>query len=87
MDPVICSDCGNEYNRLYWGVCPHCNGGIDSAIVLQPVHLGTGEIGVARRKALEAVAAEAGHFWGGKPSIGRWIVAVADEKRKGQESF
>lgn len=48
-------------------------------IVLQPVHLGKGEEGQRRRDALEAMAAEAGHFWGGKPSIGRWLVAMADK--------
>lgn len=51
---------------------------LDERIVLQPVHLGTGPEGRRRRQALEQLAAEAGHFWGGKPSIGRWLVAMAD---------
>lgn len=49
-------------------------------VVLQPVHLGKGEEGQRRREALETMAAAAGHFWGGKPSIGRWLVAMADKE-------
>lgn len=53
------------------------------AVVLQPIHLGTGEEGIRRRKALLALAAEAGHSWGGQTSIGRWLVALADERLAG----
>ena len=49
-------------------------------IILQPVHLGTGEQGRKRRAMLERMAAEAGYFWNGRPSIGRWLVAIADKK-------
>lgn len=55
-------------------------------IVLQPVHLGTGEVGRKRRAALEAMAEEAGYHWNGKPSIGRWLVSLADEKIAETES-
>lgn len=48
------------------------------AVVLQPVHLGTGEQGKRRKIALEKKAAAAGFFWGGKPSIGRWLISLAD---------
>ena len=47
-------------------------------IVLQPVHLGSGEEGQQRKRALESIAAREGFFWNDKPSIGRWLVAVAD---------
>mgnify|MGYP001278166496 CR=1 FL=1 len=50
------------------------------AIILPPIHLGTGVEGEFRRQALEALAVEAGCEWGGKPSIGRYIVALADAK-------
>lgn len=50
-------------------------------VILQPIHLGSGHLGEARRKALEAIAAEAECFWGGQPSIGRWLIKLADERR------
>lgn len=43
------------------------------------IDLGTGERGELRKQALEAQAALAGHTWNGKPSIGRWMTAMADE--------
>lgn len=43
------------------------------------IHLGTGSEGKLRKKALEAIAATQGHIWHGKPSIGRWLVAQADQ--------
>lgn len=43
------------------------------------IHLGTGAEGELRRMALEAIAATQGHTWDGKPSIGRWLVAQADQ--------
>lgn len=43
------------------------------------VHLGTGGEGELRKQALEALAAQAGHIHNGKPSIGRWLVAQADQ--------
>lgn len=58
---------------------------LEERIVLQPVHLGTGPEGRRRRLALEKLAAEAGHFWGGKPSVGRWLVALADEHAEEEE--
>lgn len=58
---------------------------LEERIVLQPVHLGTGPEGRRRRQALENLAADAGHFWGGKPSIGRWLVALADEHAEEEE--
>lgn len=80
IDRVRCVECGGEYNRLHWEDCPHCTGEIDNPVVLQPVHLGTGKPGIDRRRALETLAAEAGHLWNGKPSVGRWLVALADEE-------
>lgn len=50
------------------------------SVVLQPIHLGKGEEGQRRRETLEKMAADAGHFWNGKPSIGRWLVALADRE-------
>lgn len=44
------------------------------------IHLGSGDLGQQRREALQALAAEKGHYWGGEPSIGRWFVALADER-------
>lgn len=49
-------------------------------VVLPPIHLGSGEQGRQRKAALEQIAANEGHVWGGKPSIGRWLVALADSK-------
>lgn len=82
MDKIVCHKCGTEFNRLFWEECPHCSGASEAHIVLQPIHLGTGEQGVARRRVLEGLAEEAGYTWGGKPSIGRWLVALADEEIK-----
>lgn len=50
-------------------------------VILNKIHLGSGEEGQRRRDALEAMAAAGGHFWGGKPSIGRWLVALADREQ------
>lgn len=47
-------------------------------VVLPPIHLGKDAEGQRRKEALERLAAQAGHFWGGKPSVGRWLVALAD---------
>jgi hypothetical protein len=44
------------------------------------VHLGKGREGARRAHALKILAAEAGHYWNGEPSIGRWLSSVADEK-------
>lgn len=62
-------------------------GASDVYVVLQPIHLGTGAQGAKRRKALESLAKEAGYTWGGKPSVGRWLVALADEKTKLEKEF
>ena len=43
------------------------------------IHLGTGGQGELRKQALEAQAALAGFTFDGKPSIGRWLVAQADQ--------
>jgi len=51
-----------------------------SNVVLQPIHLGQGAEGQRRKEALEKIAALAGYTWGGKPSIGRWLVALADKE-------
>lgn len=48
-------------------------------IILQPVHLGSGVLGRERKLALEILAAKAECFWGGEPSIGRWLITIADE--------
>jgi hypothetical protein len=48
-------------------------------IILQPIHLGNGELGRERKKALVALAARSECFWNGEPSIGRWLIALADE--------
>ena len=48
--------------------------------VLQPVHLGKGVIGSARKEALERLAANNDCFWGGQPSIGRYLIKLADEE-------
>lgn len=44
------------------------------------VHLGKGADGARRTYALKRLAAEAGHYWNGEPSIGRWLSALADER-------
>jgi len=51
-------------------------------IVLQPVHLGSGQLGESRKKALKQLAAEADCHWGGQPSIGRYLIKLADEERE-----
>jgi len=48
--------------------------------VLQPIHLGSGQLGETRKKALEQLAAEAGCFWDGQPSIGRFLKKLANER-------
>lgn len=53
---------------------------VDDRIVLQPIHLGKGEEGQRRKAALEKMASDDGCFWNGKPSIGRWLVALADRE-------
>lgn len=55
--------------------------------VLQPVHLGKGEEGERRKLALEHLAAREGHLWGGEPSIGRWLVALADQEINEPKTF
>jgi hypothetical protein len=46
------------------------------------IHLGDGNRGMRRKHALERLASEAGYEWGGNPSVGRWLCALADEKLK-----
>lgn len=81
---------GNEADELFgWPISAAAEGWAEensSYVVLQPIHLGKGQEGQRRKEALESLAVEAGHFWGGQPSIGRWLVALADERlRSGQE--
>jgi hypothetical protein len=52
---------------------------LSKSVVLQPIHLGTGAQGILRRIALDALAGSAGHWWNGQPSVGRWLVALADQ--------
>ena len=42
------------------------------------VHLGKGTDGARRLYALRSLAAQAGYYWNGEPSIGRWLSALAD---------
>jgi hypothetical protein len=56
-------------------------------IVLQPVHLGKGREGEQRKLALEHIAAREGHLWGGEPSIGRWLVALAAREIREPKTF
>lgn len=51
-----------------------------SYAVLQPVHLGSGEQGEARKRALERIAEREGFTWNGAPSIGRWLISLADRE-------
>jgi DNA invertase Pin-like site-specific DNA recombinase len=44
------------------------------------IHLGDDNQGARRKRALERLAAEAGYEWGGNPSVGRWLVGLADQK-------
>lgn len=48
--------------------------------ILSPIHLGSGRLGQQRRAVLETLAAENECFWNGKPSIGRWLTGIADER-------
>lgn len=56
----------------------------ESYVVLGSVHLGSGEEGEERKAALESMANHADCTWGGRPSIGRWLIAMADFFRKHQ---
>jgi len=49
------------------------------------IDLGIGERGELRKQALLSLAEKDGHKWGGRPSIGRLIVQLADDEieRKG----
>jgi hypothetical protein len=58
----------------------YIRGFLNKPVVLQPVHLGTGEQGIERRLALQSLAGQAGCWWGGQPSIGRWLVELADQE-------
>ena len=51
----------------------------DSAVIIS-AHLGSGEQGRARKLMLEHLALQAGHVYNDRPSIGRWLVAMADEQ-------
>lgn len=42
------------------------------------VHLGKGADGARRLYALRSLAGQAGYYWNGEPSIGRWLSALAD---------
>ena len=55
-----------------------------TTILIDP---GQGDRGEQRKQALLDLAESKGHEWGGKPSIGRLIVALADaeiERQKGE---
>lgn len=60
----------------------YVKGWLDKSIVLQPIHLGKGEQGIMRRVQLEQLAARAGFHWNSRPSIGRWLISLADEVGK-----
>ena len=49
------------------------------------VDLGQGERGQRRKAALLALAQASGYYWGGKPSIGRFICYLADSEIETQE--
>lgn len=49
-------------------------------VIIAPPHLGSGEQGAARKAALEQLAAEAGCYYNGQPSIGKYLVKLADER-------
>lgn len=51
----------------------------EGAVIIS-VHLGSGAKGALRKDALERLAQRGECYWDGKPSIGRWIVAQADEE-------
>lgn len=42
-------------------------------------YLGKGERGARRKAALKKLAGDAGHRFDGRPSIGRWLCALADK--------
>jgi hypothetical protein len=42
------------------------------------VHLGAGMTGWRRKAALERMAMQGGQYWGGEPSVGRWLTLTAD---------
>ena len=44
------------------------------------VHLGSDQLGRDRKRILEAIALASNHTWDEKPSIGRWLIAVADKE-------
>ncbi len=50
------------------------------------IDLGQGERGEQRRAALEEMAMEYGYEWGGNPSIGRLVVALADRYKESKMS-
>jgi len=52
---------------------------MSDTIRLSNIHLGTGAEGRRRLQALRAEAAAQGLYWGGQPSVGRLVVALADE--------
>jgi hypothetical protein len=50
------------------------------------IHLGKGELGVRRIKALLSLASDEAYYWNSKPSIGRYIVYLADKKIRDDEN-
>lgn len=67
--------------EAYSGYGPALKAAYDERhVVLPQIHLGSDEQGRQRKAALERIAASEGHFWGNKPSIGRWLVALADRE-------
>lgn len=45
------------------------------------IHLGRNDAAArARKRALERLAGRAGYEWNGKPSVGRWLCAMADRE-------
>ena len=51
------------------------------------IYLGKDKQAQARREALEAWAAKLNIYWGGKPSVGRLIQWLADERMEGRWRF
>jgi len=49
-------------------------------IILPPIQLGVGNTGQKRREQLDKLAARAGFYWRGKPSIGRWVKHLGNIK-------
>jgi hypothetical protein len=74
---------GYDNPEMFQKELDYLNGFLSKSVVLQPIHLGTGEQGITRRIALDSLAGSAGHWWNGQPSVGRWLVAMADEAIKG----